>query len=66
MASRHICPKCGGKIFITGAYVGQDWKVDEDGNCIEVTAECTQVLHYPNDDNVWECENCGAEAVIVE
>ena len=66
MASRHICPKCGGKTFITSAVTCQDWEVDEYGEYINVEKECTQVYARPDDGNVWECKNCGAEAVIVE
>jgi len=45
MASRHICPKCGGKTFITSAVICQDWEVDEYGEYINVEKECTQVYH---------------------
>lgn len=63
MASRHICPKCGGKRFITVAHVAEDWVVDEYGNWIE-TKECTETVAPPDDGNTWQCERCGTEAVI--
>lgn len=64
MRSKHICPKCGGKEFITVAHVAQDWKVDEFGNFIK-EMETTETVAGPDDDNIWTCANCGAEGVIV-
>lgn len=66
MASRHICPKCGGKTFDTTVHVMQSWKVDENGEFIEVLDDCLEVTHEADDGNTWTCTNCGAEAVIME
>lgn len=65
MASKHICPKCGGTIFIVTAHVTQDWKVNEFGDFIEEVSSCEEVTHRPDDDDVWTCANCDEEAVIV-
>lgn len=66
MKSKHICPKCGGKAFETPAHVVQMWKVDENGNFLDVVAGCTETTHEPDDDNIWVCCACGAEGVVVE
>lgn len=58
-----VCPKCSCKEFVTTATIQQDWKVDEDGNFIEVVEECTQTLYGPDHGNIWTCVKCGAEAV---
>lgn len=65
MASKHICPCCGGTTFTTTAHAMQEWEVDAEGNFIKVTENCLQVTHNPDDDNIWVCTKCGAEAVIV-
>lgn len=64
MASRHICPVCGGHRFITVAHVVQEWEVDELGNFESVTEDCLEVVSDPDDGNTWTCTNCGAKAII--
>lgn len=59
-------PKLWGKEFITTAHVAQDWKVDENGNFIELVQDATDIIAEPNDDNIWTCVSCGSEAVINE
>lgn len=54
-----VCPKCGGKEFGVTAHVTQDWVVDENGEFIKTTNECTEVTHRPDDDDIWTCEQCG-------
>lgn len=66
MASKHICPQCGCKRFITVAHVAQSWVVDEEGEFIATASECDEVVASPDDGNTWTCDNCGAEAVIVD
>ena len=66
MASKHICPNCGGKKFVTTAHVMQDWIVDENGDFVSVFDNCLEVTHDPDDDNIWTCLKCGCEAIIVE
>ncbi len=66
MKSRHICPCCGNtERFITTAHVVQSWIVDGEGNFIEELST-DETLAEPDDDNVWTCEKCGAEAVAVK
>ncbi len=63
MASRHICPRCGGLTFVTTAHVQQDWEVDEYGNFLKCLST-NETVAEPDDDNLWTCASCGAEAVI--
>lgn len=64
MASKHICPKCGGREFYTTAHLIVEWKVNEIGKQIEQTATPADVLDEPDDNNIWTCTSCGAEAII--
>lgn len=58
-----VCPKNPEhKFFVAGAVICQDWLVDGDGNFIEVREECTEIFAKPRDENIWECDECGAEA----
>ena len=60
-----ICPKCGGREFITTAHVIEEWIVDSDGNYLDTY--CTgDVTHTPDDDNIWQCNNCGYDAAGTE
>lgn len=54
-----ICPKCGGKRFIVTAHVAEDWLVDEEGTFLETTQRGVDVVHYPDNNDTWECEKCG-------
>lgn len=56
------CPRCGSMSFYVSAHVVQDWKVNEHGDFIEVVDECVEVIHQPNDDDIWYCANCYYEA----
>jgi hypothetical protein len=51
------------KHFVTTAVICQSWLVDGEGNFIEVTDECTDIFHKPSPSNIWECADCGEEAV---
>ena len=64
--SKHVFPKCGGKKFETTVHVMQSWEVDENGEFIQVLYDCLEITHEADDENIWTCTNCGAEAVIVE
>ena len=66
MASKHICPVCGGTEFITIAHITQTWVVDQEGNFLSAVSDCDEVTHEPDDGNIWTCTQCGAEGVIVE
>lgn len=63
---KHVCPKCGGTKFTTTAHVMQEWKVDGLGNFLEVTEDCLEVTHKPDDSNCWFCTECGTEAIIID
>lgn len=55
----YICPRCGHNRFIAPAVIMQDWMLDECGDFIKVTDECTDVYTYPNKADKWECAECG-------
>ena len=57
------CPKCGNKKFIVTAHVVQEWKVGEDGDFIEATNDCVCVSHYPDNEDIWQCDACGYDGV---
>lgn len=58
----HRCPKCGGLTFRASAHVVQEWVVDENGNYMECSEECSEVVHVPTGDNLWSCHACGHTA----
>lgn len=65
--SVHKCPYCGNKEkFVVSAHIIEDWVVDRHGEFIEVDKECVDVAHYPDDDDIWYCIECGEEAIVVE
>lgn len=53
------CPRCGAMSFCVTAHVAQDWVVDENGSFIKCNNDCLEVVHYPDDDDIWDCNNCG-------
>lgn len=55
------CPECGNKTFIISPHVVQDWKVDEHGNYIETLCDYVEMVHDPDDDDIWVCAECGYE-----
>ena len=63
--SKHICPKCGGKAFLTTAHVAQTWEVDADGNFVDCVST-EETVAQPDDGNIWTCKFCGAEAVLAD
>lgn len=50
--------------FHVSAHVVQDWKVDAEGNWLETIDECVEVTHKINQDSIWTCSTCGAEAKV--
>lgn len=56
------CPKCESESFNVSAHVVQEWKVDHNGTFMGVVDDCLEVTHYPDDEDVWDCENCGYSA----
>jgi hypothetical protein len=49
--------------FVTVAHEMHDWVVDEHGNFIE-DLRCVDTSHGPDPDNIWTCQECGAQAVV--
>ena len=56
------CPKCGNKTFFVTAHVSQDWKVDAEGEFMAVVDDCIEILHQPDDWDMWTCAQCLHEA----
>lgn len=56
------CPNCGGQRFVVIAHVTQTWKVDQNGMFVNCLEDCIDVIHRPDDDDIWECYECGHEA----
>ena len=52
------CPMCGHDLFVVTAHVTQDWVVDAAGDFVAVSADCIDVTHRPDDEDIWECESC--------
>ena len=59
MSKRYQCPKCGGKSFTAIAHVTQEWMIDGNGNFVESISACIDVTHKPDDEDLWECLDCG-------
>lgn len=57
-----ICPECGSQRFRVTAHVTQDWEVDENGSFIKCMNECEEVTHAPDNDDIWQCAECGFDA----
>ena len=55
------CPKCGAKRFNVTAHVVQGWEVDEYGDFVRETEKCVCVSHYPDNEDLWTCTECGYE-----
>lgn len=62
----YICPKCGGRKFVTTATVTQDWLVDAHGNFINQISACNDVVSSPDIANIWSCSFCGEEGISLE
>ena len=56
------CPNCGSRRFVVVAHVAQSWEVDGDGMFVNSIEDCIDVVHRPDDDDIWECYECGHEA----
>ncbi len=52
------CPKCGAKSFEVTAHVTQDWRIDGNKNFLEELDSCVEVIHEPDEDDIWTCANC--------
>jgi len=53
------CPKCGNKRFVVTPHVVQEWLVDDDGIFLRELSSCIEVAHSADDDDIWECYECG-------
>ena len=63
--SKAKCPKCKCTKFLVTAHVTQDWEVDNEGNFLNCTDECVDIIHRPNQqDDIWTCSECGSEAIF--
>ena len=60
----HVCPNGCHAALSTTAHVMQDWKVDLEGNFIEVLDDALETVSSPNPDNIWTCLKCGADAKL--
>lgn len=56
---QHACPRCGHMGFLATAHVAQGWEIDADGSFVKCTAECEEIDHAPDDDDIWTCARCG-------
>lgn len=54
------------KEFYVTAHVVQEWKVDEEGDFLEVANDCLAVASQPDKGSKWTCAICGADAEIIE
>lgn len=61
----HVCPNHCEALFTTTTHVVQTWKVDALGNIVEEVSS-DEVIAGPDNGNIWECEECGTEAELVE
>lgn len=55
------CPKCGCKRFYATAHIVEEWVVDADGEYLKTSAKCLEVTHYPDNEDLWICVDCGYE-----
>lgn len=56
------CPVCGAMSFCATAHVTQDWVVDERGDFLGCNDDCIEVVHYPDESDIFDCNNCGYSA----
>lgn len=61
----HVCPNGCDALLCTSAHVMQDWAVDAEGSFQECLDSCVQTDQGPDDDNIWTCKECGAEADLI-
>jgi len=52
--------------FYTVAHVIQSWKVDNQGELIEIAETCIHTSFGPNKHNTWKCAVCGAQANVTD
>lgn len=59
------CPKCGSAKLLTTAHVVQEYWMDGD-QYDQTIEDCIEVAHYPDNEDLWSCRNCGYEAAGIE
>lgn len=64
-ATIHVCPNGCDSLLSTPAHVMQDWAVDAEGEFQSCVNACVETTHGPNNDNIWTCMSCDAEADMV-
>ena len=52
------CPNCGNNEFGATAHVAQDWIINEHGDWIKTVTDCLEVVHFPDEDDLWDCTKC--------
>jgi ribosomal protein S27AE len=57
------CPNCGSKRFIVGVHVVQEWIVNEFELCDEVYNDFVDITHMADDQDIWQCVECGYHAI---
>lgn len=61
------CPKSNRhKFFTVIAHVAETWKVDSQGDFIEVLEPSIEVVHSPDSEDLYSCRTCGSEAIVEE
>lgn len=60
--TKYRCPKCGAESFEVTAHVTPDWRIDGNGTFIQSLNDCVEVTHYPDENDFWDCANCGYSA----
>lgn len=60
--SIHVCPNGCNANLSTVAHVRQDWVVDLTGSFVRRLDDPEEPVACPDDDNIWTCMECGAEA----
>lgn len=53
------CPVCDCQEFEVTQHVTQTVIVDGDGDFIREVTSCDEVTHRADDDDIWNCTNCG-------
>lgn len=59
---KYKCPVCGGTTFHATAHVTQGWVIDGNKSFVKTSVECEEVLHEPNEEDIWTCATCGHDA----
>lgn len=63
---KYTCPKCGQHDFRAEAHVTQTWRLDGNGVFAGEESSMDEVLRYPSETDMWECQNCHYQAVGAE